>query len=439
MTYNMSTSTLSTIPSIIDKYLPPSLHPFFLLSYPIYPKLSSSSTTRFLRSSSSSNLQMENGVDGILYDKGIKDIYLVISCAIIFTLLRSITMNYVFAPFANYIITRNKNLELLQSSPVKSKVKIKSIQYTEESKKEKKKRNHTITRFSEQAWSWLYCTVYWTIGMFTLYSVPNPTSPEQLWGTYPFTPLPALTKFYYLSQLGWWFHQLYVINCEKRRKDHWQMFGHHILSITLIVTSYLANFTRIGVVIHVLMDFCDIFLPLAKMLRYLQFTQACDMTFVIFLISWLFSREIGLFLVIKTSYFDAPKFIKFKWSPSTGQYLTYKTYISFIGLVSLLWILATVWFYMACRVAVKVVKGEGAEDSRSDDEDEIGNEIEDENDSIDLDDDDIKLLDQVPQSVGTTTNSITTNGYSNGHRDGIKLNGINHAWSNGSGELKKRK
>lgn len=29
------------------------------------------------------------------------------------------------------------------------------------------------------------------------------------------------------------------------------------------------------------------------------------------------------------------------------------------------------WFYMACRVAVRVVRGQGAEDVRSDDEDEI--------------------------------------------------------------------
>lgn len=75
--------------------------------------------------------------------------------------------------------------------------------------------------------------------------------------------MPALTKFYYLAQLGWWFHQLYVLNTEKRRSDHYQMFAHHILTIFLIVSSYLGNFTRVGTVIHVLMDFCDILLPVS--------------------------------------------------------------------------------------------------------------------------------------------------------------------------------
>lgn len=66
-----------------------------------------------------------------------------------------------------------------------------------------------------------------------------------------------------MTQLGWWFSQLYVINTEKRRKDHWQMFGHHILSIALISCSYAGNYTRIGVVVHALMDLCDILLPVS--------------------------------------------------------------------------------------------------------------------------------------------------------------------------------
>jgi acyl-CoA-dependent ceramide synthase len=43
-------------------------------------------------------------------------------------------------------------------------------------------------------------------------------------------------------------------------------------------------------------------------------------------------------------------------------------------LLSILLCLTTVWFYMACMVAVRVLRGLGAEDSRSDDEDEDGAE-----------------------------------------------------------------
>lgn len=106
------------------------------------------------------------------------------------------------------------------------------------------------------------------------------------------------------------------------------------------------------------------------MLRYLEFTTACDVLFVIFLVAWLFSRQVGLALVIRTCWVDAPRYIPFKWDPKAGMYLTKETYYGFIGLISILLLLASIWFYMACSVAIRVVRGLGAEDSRSDDEDE---------------------------------------------------------------------
>ena len=55
-------------------------------------------------------------------------------------------------------------------------------------------------------------------------------------------------------------HQILILNAEARRKDHIQMMTHHIITVILVVTSYFTNFTRVGCVIMVLMDCCDIFL-----------------------------------------------------------------------------------------------------------------------------------------------------------------------------------
>lgn len=93
--------------------------------------------------------------------------------------------------------------------------------------------------------------------------IPHPGSPEQLWGTYPVTPIPGLTKVYYLVQLAWWFHQVCMINVEKRRKDYSQMLFHHFVSIALVSLSYLGNLTRVGTVVHTLMDVVDILLPVS--------------------------------------------------------------------------------------------------------------------------------------------------------------------------------
>jgi hypothetical protein len=52
-----------------------------------------------------------------------------------------------------------------------------------------------------------------------------------------------------------------ILNVEARRKDHVQMMTHHIVTVALMAASYFMNFTRSGALIMVLMDWCDIFLP----------------------------------------------------------------------------------------------------------------------------------------------------------------------------------
>jgi acyl-CoA-dependent ceramide synthase len=59
-------------------------------------------------------------------------------------------------------------------------------------------------------------------------------------------------------QLGFWLQQLLVINLEERRKDHWQMYTHHIFTILLVSTSYAFYQTRVGNVILCLMDVVDL-------------------------------------------------------------------------------------------------------------------------------------------------------------------------------------
>ncbi|KAK4689961.1 hypothetical protein P7C73_g141, partial [Tremellales sp. Uapishka_1] len=382
MTYNLSTPSF---PSLLHAYIPASIQPLLLLSYPV-PSPSPRFYTSFKPALHTSTTT--------LYEKGPKDVFFVAFCAVALTLLRECTMRWIFGPFARWWVMNDET----------SKQRTQGVGMT---KREKRRIDHVVTRFEEQGWAFLYPTVFWSLGVLILSRLPSPISPDQLWGTYPYTPIPFLTKFYYLAQLGFWFHQIYVLHMEKRRKDHYQMFGHHVVVIALMSTSYAANFSRVGILIHFLMDFCDILLPvgppsprtqpefsliadrlkqLAKMMRYLSLTNICDVTAVFFLISWLFTRQIAFFLIIKSVYFDLPAYVPFKWAPEQGRYLTFHTWIGFVVMLGIIQVLCCIWFYMAIRVAYKVVKGEGAEDSRSDDEDEVdleGEEDEDEDEDKD--------------------------------------------------------
>lgn len=86
-------------------------------------------------------------------------------------------------------------------------------------------------------------------------------NPIHLWLNYPHNPIAGPIKLYYLTQTAFYLHQVLILNAEARRKDHVQMMTHHVITIILVGMSYFYNFTRVGCLIMVLMDYCDIFLP----------------------------------------------------------------------------------------------------------------------------------------------------------------------------------
>lgn len=88
-------------------------------------------------------------------------------------------------------------------------------------------------------------------------------NPVGVWINYPHIPLAAPFKFYYLTQCAFYLHQILILNAEARRKDHWQMMAHHVITVALMFGSYYYNYTRVGALIMFLMDLPDIFLPVS--------------------------------------------------------------------------------------------------------------------------------------------------------------------------------
>ena len=90
-----------------------------------------------------------------------------------------------------------------------------------------------------------------------------PFNPSQVWVDYPHLPLAGPIKLYYITQTAFYMHQVLVLNAEARRKDHWQMMSHHVITIALMVLSYFYNFTRVGCLVMMLMDTSDVFFPVS--------------------------------------------------------------------------------------------------------------------------------------------------------------------------------
>jgi len=380
-----------------DNYLPDTLRPYFFLSHPI-------SSHPHYAPLSESNLWSR------YYTRGNQDFLFVLGWSLVFTALRWIVMRLFYnmalwwipapsrpvtmrsppngtpksAPHANgqpYVssysdpheskphsrkgradgVSTQQGDELLQKSERR--------RHEKDLRKAERVRQRTATRFAEQGFAFLYYSLAWLLGLWvhaTIYKTILET--DLYWSLYPHTPIAGPVKFYYLIGLTFYSTQVIILNIEERRKDHVQMFTHHIVTVLLMIVSYLTNFTRVGADILFILDWCDIFLPFAKMAKYLSIPLVPDVFFTIFLISWFVTRQIIFLRIVWAVTFDMPVKMDLIWDPTTERYATTIGWIFFASSLWILQVLLTLWFIMACKVAHGVVMGKGAEDSRSDGE-----------------------------------------------------------------------
>lgn len=342
--------------------------------------------------------------DSNYYNGGRADIFFIVTCIAVMAILRDALRLLVFEPFARWKLMNDLQRKLAADSPRAKKAAAVDLRSNGRSssmngngklanghghtmngnglpdgvdnstikptKKQLKIVHRSVLRFAEQGWSVLYYTFSWTFGLYVHYHLPTKVlHPVAVWEGYPHIPLATPVKFYYLVQTAFYVHQTLILNAEARRKDHVQMMAHHVITIGLLLLSYFTNFTRVGSLILLLMDFCDIFLPLAKMIRYLSISQlATDAVFGLFMVSWFVTRHLLFPIVIWSTTFDLPVNIPYLLDKERGFYLTRSAHMVFVGALLALQVLQCIWFWMICRVAYRVVTGSGAEDERSDDE-----------------------------------------------------------------------
>ncbi|KAL8972953.1 MAG: hypothetical protein Q9183_000254 [Haloplaca sp. 2 TL-2023] len=305
------------------------------------------------------------------YALGWDDSFLVVFWIVVFTGLRAAVMDYALAPLTSLVGL--------------------------EKKKEK-------IRFAEQAWVLMYDTVFWSLGMYIMHNSDHWLNTRHLWTNWPSREMDGLFKWYYLAQFAFWLQQILIVNIEERRKDHWQMFTHHIITCALMFASYGYHQTKVGNTILCLMDVVDLLLPLAKMLKYLHFETACNIAFGAFMLVWFIARHVLYMKVCYSVYAELPKEITYGCYAGSNANLKgpmdvpgdvshliqpftdpqglvcWDNSIKWAFLIALLalQVILLIWFGMIIRVALKVLKGGEAEDSRSDDEGSDGEEMDDE-------------------------------------------------------------
>ncbi|KAG8417039.1 Sphingosine N-acyltransferase lag1 [Metarhizium acridum] len=304
------------------------------------------------------------------YAAGHDDLYLMAFFIVLLTGLRAFCMDHILAPLASrWGVLGNKD----------------------------------ATRFAEQGWMLMYYNAFWPVGMYLYYNSKYFLNMEELWTDWPQREIDGLMKAYILGQWGFWIQMVLVINIEERRKDHWQMLTHHFVTIALLAGSYAYHQTRVGNLILILMDAIDLFLPLAKCLKYLGFTTICDVIFGGFIISWVLARHVLYMVTCWSIYSDLPRMTPpacYRGSadnlegplpiPTTGRSHLLEPFRNPSGVVCLghgimyvflsfllaLQAMMIMWFTVIVRIVVRMLQGKRAEDLRSNSEAEESDQVE---------------------------------------------------------------
>ncbi|KAI1822035.1 longevity-assurance protein [Xylaria intraflava] len=311
------------------------------------------------------------------YAIGFDDVYFVGFCVVLFSGIRAGSMEYLLVPLAKCCGLTNRQ---------------------------------RLTRFSEQGWMIMYNAVFWTLGMRIYIASPYFLNLQELWTDWPQRELEGLTKGYVLAQLAYWTQQILVVNLEARRHDYWQMIAHHLATTTLITAAYAYHHIRVTNLIMVLMDIIELIFPLAKCLKYLGFTTICDVLFGIFMVTWLVTRHLFYLMICWSVYYDLPQAMPTSCYQGSGESLRGPVPVpdgwsyliepfrspsgiictndaismGFLCYLLTLQAIMIPWSMSIVRVAIRVVRGDNAEDVRSDDEEdeEVEEEEEEEEEEV---------------------------------------------------------
>lgn len=216
----------------------------------------------------------------------------------------------------------------------------------------------TLTKFEESFWRALFYCSSFTYGCYVCFGSAYYWDTELFWIKNPMHHVPIIVYWYYVVELALYLSLIVSQFFDVRRKDFWQMFIHHVVTIALIVMSWWANMVRIGTMVLLYHDVADIFLEVAKLCKYAKYNKLADLFFVLFAIIFIISR-LGFyaFHVVYSTYSEAYEFMDPRFPAAQ----------SFRALLLALLLLHGIWTYTILRMAVLMMrKGSVGEDMRSD-------------------------------------------------------------------------
>ncbi|XP_067638271.1 ceramide synthase 6 isoform X2 [Eurosta solidaginis] len=148
----------------------------------------------------------------------------------------------------------------------------------------------TLVKFCENTWRCIYYTYSFIFGVIVLWDKPWFWDIKQCWYSYPQQSVSNDIWWYYMISMSFYWSLTVTQFIDVKRKDFWQMFVHHMVTLLLMSLSWVCNLHRVGSLVLVVHDCADIFLEAAKLTKYAKYQKLCDFIFAIFTVVWIATR-----------------------------------------------------------------------------------------------------------------------------------------------------
>jgi len=261
---------------------------------------------------------------------------------------------------AGVLIGTRMGLEKCIFSPIGRSLCQRKCSCGGDTKNRRSSKPSVVKKFSEGMWR---LTFYFAASIYgwrvVLWDKPHLTDPLQSLIDYPNHPVTTEEWWYYNIELGFYVSLVITQVIDTKRKDFWQMFVHHIVTIALLVLSWSCNFHRMGCMVLAIHDIADVPMEGAKLAKYCNRQRLADLLFAIFTVTWIYTR--CYVLPTRVIYYTSYKALDF--------IPIFPAYYVFNGLLCLLQLLHICWTVLIVRIIFDALKNDGMRDLRSESED----------------------------------------------------------------------
>lgn len=225
-----------------------------------------------------------------------------------------------------------------------------------------------LEKWNESAWKFTFYLVMWFFGLYILHDKTWIWETQTAWTNWPKQYMTDDIYIYYITEISFYFSLLVSQFYDVKRKDFWQMFAHHIVTLFLLISAWKLNLMRMGCIILWLHDAADPVMELAKLGVYSKKKFVSEPAFGCFILTWLVTRlTLFPYVVLYSTIVEAYEMVN--RSPyAEGTALV--CYYAVNAFLCVLQVMHIIWFYMILRVVYNKFKYGDLNDCREDDDDD---------------------------------------------------------------------